>query len=145
MSDRLKMCFPLDEEFGGIEAEWMWVKPISENVFEVDNSAFHVYGISYKDRVRGALTADSLKFDGIDSKSGHRTVRVRFAKGSTHKDFEKIWPKLAEIGCSFEGSQVDRPLYAIDIPPSASLDDVIGYLAMLEGDQLLEYEEADCF
>jgi hypothetical protein len=138
-----KIKFPLADDSGGIEAEWMWTKT-KDGLYELDNSPFHAYGVSYKDLVSARLAEDgSLEFEQVVKKCGHRTVRIRFPRTKDHSDFEAIWSPLSALGCTFEGSQIDRPVYAIDLPPGTDLAAVVGYLARLEGTGLLQYEEAD--
>ena len=141
----MKIKFPLEDDPLGIEAEWMWAKPMGGNAFEVDNSPFHLYGISWRDVVSITLSDDTLCFEKILSKSGHRTLRARLPSEADHASFLCLWPDLKTLGCSFEGSNLERPLYAIDVPPGVDIASVTDYLAQWERQGLLEYEEADFY
>lgn len=141
---RVKVKFMLDDSPDGAEAEWMWAKR-KWTGFLLDNSPFSTYGISYMDLFSAKKLDGVLVFDKIIKKGGHRTLRVRLAVGKSHQDFAAIWGRLEDIGCTFEGSQIGRPQYAIDVPPEANIKDAIAYLAQLEAAGALEYEEADCF
>ena len=143
--DSVKVRFPLSDHPSGTNAEWMWAKPLEEFLFQLDNAPFHAYGISVEDVFLAAISDSGFEFRSVVKKSGWRTVRVRFPRGKTHEDFEAIWEPLKVMGCEFEGSQNDMPLYSISVPSSASLSNVIDYVSLLENDGVLEYEEADCF
>jgi hypothetical protein len=143
MMKRIRIRFLLPEGSDS-EAEWMWAIERSPGTFELDNSPFHVYGVSHGDLFQVREVGDTLTFERILKKGGHRTIRLRFGTRGSHEDFERIWPPLGVLGCSFEGSQIDRPLYSIDLPPGVDLTRAVDYLAGLEAGGLLEYEEADC-
>lgn len=142
---RVKVKFLLDNDPLDLDAEWMWATPQGETKFRLENSPFHAYGISYLDVFFSDIVDDVIQFREISSKSGHRTIRIRLPHGTSHKDFEALWPPLSELGCTYEGSQVDRPLYALDLSPDVDLDAVTQLLQEFEGAGLIEYEEADCF
>jgi len=144
MNEPIKVKFPLPDDREGIEAEWMWAGPLHGQALALDNSPFHVYGISFKDAFEVELAGNVLQFVRVVSKSGHRTVRVRFPRSTGHAAFLAIWPRLEALGCSYEGSQLEMPLYSIDVPPGADLDAVVDFLAEQEQESVLEYEEADC-
>lgn len=144
-ADRVKVRFPLDSDPLGVEAEWMWAKVVEPDLFELDNSPFHAYGISFEDLFKASYSEGAFTFESIVKKAGHRTVRVRLTSSEGHSEFLGIWEPLSAMGCTFEGSQLERPLYSIDVPPTTSLENVIDYLARQEGAGMLEYEEADCF
>ena len=141
--DRVKVRFLLPEGTG-IEAEWMWAIERSSTKCELDNSPFHVYGISHGDEFQVQEAAGVKTFEKMLEKGGHRTIRLRFGRGKSHADFERVWGPLGDLGCTFEGSQIDQPLYSVDVLPGVDLKRVIDYLAELEAADVLEYEEADC-
>lgn len=141
----IKVKFPLENDVLGIEAEWMWARWQGENVFELDNSPFHAYGISFKDSFSIEFADDTACFGRILRKEGHRTVRARFPFGADYETSLSVLSELKTIGCSFEGSDLERPLYSIDVPPGVELALVVGYLAQSESEGILEYEEADCY
>lgn len=139
----VKIRFPVPDS-DAVDAEWMWAKRVGDALFELENAPFHVYGISEGDVFVAEVVDSVLQFKALQEKRGNRTIRVRFPRGCTHADFEQVWDPLAALGCTFEGSQLDRPLYAISVPPSASVEAVVAYLSALEDAGTLEYEEADC-
>jgi hypothetical protein len=102
----------------------LWARSLPGGLLELDNSPFHAYGLSCGDKVSVAVVDGVLEFQGVVHKSGHRTVRVRFPVGASHAGFVAIWPALEALPCTFEGSQIDRPLHAIDVPPQVDLEAV---------------------
>jgi hypothetical protein len=53
----------------------------------------------------------------------------------------EFWPKLEKLGCTYEGSDDERRLYAIDIDPSGSVHAVYEVMSALENAGVLVFEE----
>ena len=143
MGEPVKIKIPLEDDPSGFEAEWVWALPEYEGAYTIDNSPFSAYGISYKDLVSASLINGALEFRCVIAKGGHGTFRVRFPVGASHADFLKYWPALEAAGVTFEGSQVDRPLYSLDVPPTGDREGVERLLGQLETAGVWEYERAD--
>lgn len=134
----IKVAFPYAE---GVET--MWVNPLGDGTYEVDNSPFEVYGISHRDVIAANSANEMLVFDHVVRRSGHSTYRVKLNVGAGHDLFVKHWPELALLGCTFEGTGVDlRRLYAIDVPHPSTVPAVHAYLQKLEENGVWEFEEA---
>jgi hypothetical protein len=58
-------------------------------------------------------------------------------------DFEKAWPELEKLGCSFEGTTREEQLYAIDVPDGRNVRAVYDVLQRHEELGLWEFEEGN--
>lgn len=142
---RVRIKFVLEDDPSGVDVEWMWAMPLGGKEFRLENTPLHAYGLSYLDVISATVVDDVFQFSRVVLKSGHRTVRMRFPRHASHEDFKGIWAPFESLGCTYEGSQEGRLLYALDVPANVDLKVVVSLLEDLEGRQLLEYEEADCF
>lgn len=135
--DLIKVAFPVEN--GSIETMFAQLLPCGD--YRVDNSPFHVYGVSYGDTVSAAPDPDGrLVFTGVVQRGGHATYRVRLPQGQGPDHFLNHWPALSALGCSFEGA--DGRLYAIDLPPGVPVETVYALLAQAEQAGVWEFEEA---
>jgi hypothetical protein len=124
--------------------ENMHAKHIFENVYELQNSPFYAYGVSYKDKVYADNVDGKLNFRLVAQKSRHSTYRVKLPEGESHEYFEARWEGLKNLGCTYEGSAQSRcRLYSIDIPPKADVNEVYKLLQREEDAGSWTFEEAD--
>jgi hypothetical protein len=141
-SDLVRIVFPLEPGSPhGITRERLWAKPLPEGTYLLDNSPFHAYGVSYGDIVRATLENDELVFREVVKRGGHSTYRIKLPRGKTHAYFLEFWPRLETLGCSYEGADDNRRLYAIDTAPSMSVHAVYKLLTELETAGVIEFEE----
>lgn len=141
-SNLVKIAFPLNaEESDGITRERLWAKPMPDGTFVLDNSPFHVYGISYRDIVHAELEEEGLVFSGVAQRGGHSTYRLKLPSGASHGYFLEFWPQLEKLSCTYEGTSDHRRLYSIDVPPGASVQGVYDILTRLEAAGVIEFEE----
>ena len=130
-----KMLFPLNpEEWPYVAGERIWVEPVvngdpNTRKFRLLNSPFHAHGVSYLDVVRGIPESDGegLEYGGTIEKSGRSTLWLMVPAGP---GFEKYWPMLQDLGCTYEGSNEDtktqkRTLYSVDVPPETDIERVL--------------------
>ncbi|WP_293393384.1 DUF4265 domain-containing protein [Nevskia sp.] len=120
--DLAKVLFRVRDES---EVEALWAKPVGLDLYELDNSPFYAYGVSWKDVVLAPYSpADGMAvFQAIAKKSGHRTIRValEFPYEAGNQSAAEI-DALVDMGCSFEGS--NRCLMSVDIPPTVDLGSI---------------------
>lgn len=136
-NDLIKIAFPVERGW----AETMFAQPLPSGHYRIDNSPFHVYGVSNGDTVSAAPDQDGrLVFTDVVQRGGHSTYRVRLPPGQGPSCFLKHWPALLALGCSFEGA--DGRLYAIDLPPGVPVEAVYALLAQVEQAGVWEFEEA---
>lgn len=143
----VRIAFDLDgAESGGIARERLWAKALGDGTYELENSPFHVYGVSYKDVVSALLdNDDQLISTGVVRRGGHSTYRVKLPIGKGDGYFLEFWPRLGQMGCTYEVAAGRRRLYAIDIPPGISVHAVYSILESLEAAGVWEFEEGHYF
>jgi hypothetical protein len=139
-TQRVKIAFRLENI-----VETMWASVLNDGTYEIDNSPFEAYEISYQDVVAAHMQDGRLVFDRVVRRGGHSTYRVKLNSGAEHDVFLKYWPQLALLGCTFEGANGHRRLYSIDVPQISAVPDVYGYLQSIEDIGAWEFEEAHYF
>ncbi len=140
MADRIKIKFPIEE--GCNDSEVMFALPSGDDCYVLDNSPFYAFGISYCDEFKVKSVDGELIFDSIVARSGHSTYRIKLPMDKEHDYFLIHWQSLADLGCSYEGSSVNKKrLYAIDIPPSADVFKAYEVMEYLENKGIWEFEE----
>lgn len=116
MAECIKIKFPIED--GSNDSEIMFALPSGDDCYVLDNSPFYTFGISYCDEFKVKPVDGELIFDTIVTRSGHSTYRIKIPVDKGHDYFLMYWQLLEDLGCSYEGSSVNkRRLYAIDIPP----------------------------
>lgn len=135
-----KVLFRVAKDDGSAHAETLWATALGNDEFELDNSPFYAYSVSWKDVVYAPIdsTEGVATFERIVKKSGHRTVRVIFDPPvEDGNDSDRVLQGLVLMGCTYEGA--NRRYISIDVPPSVQLDSVRQYLI----DQNANWEHAD--
>ncbi len=121
-------------------SESLWAKKLKNNIFELDNSPFDLYGFSYKDKVKAANISDGIyRFTELYKRGGHSTYRVKLAVEASHEDFLNIWPELKVLGCSYESTD---GLYSIDFTSIDAVHKGYSVLENYEQSGIWHFEEA---
>jgi hypothetical protein len=121
------------------EIETLWAIPLGNDHYKLDNSPFFAYGVSWEDVVEARAEEDGFpEFVAVVQKSGNRTVRIIFEKGSFDSESKKVMKHLQELSCSYEG--MPPRLLSVNVPPEADLTAVAEYLTNVPG---LQWEYAD--
>jgi hypothetical protein len=103
---------------------------------------FYAEGGVQGDRVHALLDEeDQLVFSSVAQRGGHSTYRLKLPRGASHGYFLEFWPRLGNLGCTYEGADASRRLYSIDIPPDVSVQEVYDTLTQLETAGIIEFEE----
>ncbi|RXR05971.1 DUF4265 domain-containing protein [Pseudoxanthomonas composti] len=124
-----KVLFRLPSEEGRSIVETLWAVPLGNDLYQLDNSPFYAYGVSWQDVVTAPFDLEEQMptFQSVAKRSGNRTVRVVFdlplAPGNAS---EETLHGLAEIGCSFE--RANSGYVSVNIPPGVELEHVRSYL-----------------
>jgi hypothetical protein len=149
MSDTNKEMVKIFFEPPGGEEDWhttvesIWATPIDEpgapggRVFQLENSPWYAFGVSWEDIVCGELRheiigddttpnhprieVEVLYFTRVWKHSGRSTYALFLSSGITTESPEWLarWEPLKNLGCTWEG--MSTRLLAVDIPPSADL------------------------
>lgn len=143
MKDRARVKFPLQQDDQGyppFDSEMMWVIPLNDGGFQVDNIPFFVQMLSYGDVV-GATPdiSGELVYEKVLRRSGHSTVRLLFESPDNISAAREM---LNKLGCSSELSHLPN-LIAVDIPAAVSYcGDVRNYLISLFDEGICEIDES---
>ena len=85
-TQRVKIAFRLENI-----VETMWASVLNDGTYEIDNSPFEAYEISYQDVVAAHMQDGRLVFDRVVRRGGHSTYRVKLNSGAEHDVFLKSW------------------------------------------------------
>ena len=123
--------------------EAMWAAPVSQDTVELRNVPFYAYGLNFLDVVR--VTASSregpVEVVAVVEPSGHRTLRVFFARGVPEGDRIDLLSSLVVHRASFE--RATSGYFAIDVEPDGEYDEVAAQLWRWESEGLLAYETCE--
>lgn len=128
------------EEDGSARVETLWATALGNDEYQLDNSPFYAYSVSWEDVVYAPFDAAEgfPTFVRVVRKSGHRTLRILFdppvADGNPSG---VVLQGLVSLGCSFEGA--NRAYVSIDVPPDVQLKRVRQYLV----EHAAQWEPAD--
>lgn len=124
----------------GGDVETLWACPLRDNHYELDNTPWFAYGVSWHDVIEARPQEDGgfPVFSRVIHKSGYRTIRlVLDPPAGSASEGQAILDRLRELGCSYEGA---NPRYiAVVIPPSVDLMTIREYLITTKQ----EWEHAD--
>jgi len=122
------------------EVETLWARPVDVDQYQLDNSPFYAYGVSWQDVVEAKPAADQfLEYVRCVRKSGNRTLRVIFQDyGINDRQAQDVLQGFRRMGVSYEGMQPRT--VSINVPPGKDLDEVTEYLSEQPG---LRWEYAD--
>ena len=138
--DLVKIFFRLGDD-APTPTETLWARPLGDRLFELNNSPFYAFGVSYLDKVFAAEAGDgALEFSGVAERGGHSTYRVFLEEGVSSDQFEEYWKRLERLGCSYEGAK--ERLFSIDVPPAADIYQVYSILEEGEAAGRWDFEEA---
>ena len=135
-----KVLFRIRNEDGGEFTETLWAISMDGDLYELANSPFFAYGVSWQDVVFAPLDPREgmPTFQSVVTRSGNRTVRIRFELplGQGHAS-DALLQGLTELGCDYEGA--NRHYISLNIPKEVNLQDVRSYLIA----NAMEWEHAD--
>ena len=127
------------DDWPPVSAESLWVEPIGDGKFRIDNSPFFVRNIAVGDLVEGAEVLDEpVKFVGKISSGGHSTVWVITLND---KIGESLKGGIRELGCHVEGSPWPS-LISIDVPSGSHLGELHRLLREVASTGQIEFVDA---
>ena len=99
------------------KVETLWAYDLGENLYQLDNTPWYQYGLSWKDVVEAVPQNEGELplFRRVVAKSGYRTLRISLEEPATAEFLDEI----KQLGCGFEGA--NRRYIAIDVPPEIDL------------------------
>lgn len=111
------------------EVETLWATPVAPDQYQLENSPFFAYGVSWLDIVEAHRTGDGEfpVFTRVVQPSGHRTLRLILKPGADEAAASQaVLERLNALGASYEG--YNSRYLAIDIPPRVVLAPITEYL-----------------
>ena len=135
-----KVLFRVPNEDGTAEVETLWATSLGGDKYQINNSPFWAYGVSWEDVVFAPFSEieGHPTFESIVAKSGNRTVRIIFDPPIEDGNVsDKVLKDLVALGCSYEGA--NRKYVSVNIPPNVELDEVCNYLVEKDA----QWEHAD--
>jgi Domain of unknown function (DUF4265) len=151
MSEQLvKVHFDLDSsDWHGHGGESLWAAPIAGTEwkhFRLMNSPFFARGVSFEDIVKAKAYEGNLvfEFEAVVERGGHSTYMLIMEAGEPR--VAAYWNLLEKMGCSYESSHIDlsigrRPLFSVDVPPSADIYEVYEMLERGTNDKVWMFQE----
>ena len=124
--DVVEVAFRLPPEWRPLRAESLWAQRAGPDLFVLENTPFHVDGVSYRDTVRARLRRGEWRFASVHARSGHSTLRLHVADGWVGSPWPLLVAPLRLAGCSLERGG-DR-LAAVDVPPEVALHEAVRVL-----------------
>lgn len=145
-SDRVWVALERDESgYPPWEEEWLWAEPIGGSQFRVTSVPIFARGLSIFDivdavEVRERRLAKRRWFaERVVASSGHSTLRVILFRDEAH---DAVLRLCADHGS--EASHTEIPgLFAVDVPPTASLVDLLRDLRVHADDGDWDIDEAN--
>ena len=121
----------------------MWARVLGDDLYELQNSPFFAYGVSYLDVVRAVSPEPGLKPHVVElvRPGGHVTLRVMFLDADSRERQAAILDKLASLGADPE--RASTSLCALDLPPGVPVDPIRDELDRLEEAGELAYETCE--
>lgn len=135
-----KVLFRVPDGDGGVIVETLWAIPIGEDRYQLDNSPFFAYDVSWEDIVFAPFNdAEGMPtFESVVRPSGNRTIRIIFDLPIfSGNSSDAVIQGLIALGCSYEGAN-DRYI-SVNIPATVDLQAVCAYLIHHEA----HWEHAD--
>jgi hypothetical protein len=154
MAEQLvKVHFDLDpDDWHGHGGEFLWAEPIAGTewrLFRLMNSPFFARGVSYQDIVKGLPAEDMavapvFEFEAVVERGGHSTYMLIIQASKSLAD--AYWHFPQRMGCSYEGGEIylstgRRPLFSVDVPPSADIHEVYELLERGQRDKVWMFQE----
>ena len=137
----VRVVFELEPDEHGwppVSTERMWAMELGGGQYKIDNIPFYVRGVSSGDIVSASSKDDILYFDKVIQDSEHCTLRIIFKKTTAIKKNE-LKDFLQKQNVAIE--TINDDFWAIDVPPSSNLSQILSHLKGGEENKEWEYEE----
>ena len=137
----VKLLFDLEQDEEGYppaSAETLWGIRVGDGLFKIDNIPFFAMGVAVNDVVSAQPEEGVFRYKEVVHSSGHSTIRVVVYDPVAVPAARELFHQL---GCATEQSHLPR-LFAIDVPPSVSLEKVRQVLDSGKEEEQWGYEEA---
>jgi Domain of unknown function (DUF4265) len=136
---KIKIILP-QADWHQYAAETLWVNPIGNGKYVLENSPFFANGLSYKDTVYAEYDENEgfPVFKEVIERSKHSTYRIFLSEGKSYEEFEKYFDPLFEIGCTYEG--MHNTHFSVDVPAKTDVMKAFEVLKKGEEDGIWFFE-----
>lgn len=126
-----------------IGGESMWVEPLGNDLYKIENVPFYAYGLNFHDVVRATSDSVELKPEirELVKASGHRTFRVFFEKHLKREQQEEILSSMKDLTISYE--RANSIYFALDMQPEGNYQAIFDRLDELEQQNILGFETCE--
>jgi len=139
----VKVHFELAKPDRGISGESLWAAPLGENLYELQNSPWHVRNVNWLDVVE-AIPRNANEwpeFVRVHKRGGHRTIHLYILKAGKLRR-QEILDECNRLGSTYE--QRDDSVYALDFPPRSDVAPAIEYLESLKAREIADWRINEC-
>lgn len=138
----VKVSFDVDEPEPGTR-EIMWGVRTSDDSVRIENVPLLAFGFSYRDVVEVSAVDSQLRSTGrVIVRGGHSTYRLMAERDVGDPVFGERRGQAAELGCRYE--RATARFLAVDVPPSADIQEVYAVLERGQRDGIWTFEEGHC-
>lgn len=119
------------DHWSGEGGERLWAKPLDDGLYEIRNTPWYAYDVSWGDVVRceGMFPADLPIVAEVVRSAGHLTVRIFFDEVEA-AERERILEEINRKGATYENAGGTR--CALDVEPTVNPEALLDYLAVHE-------------
>jgi hypothetical protein len=119
----------------GETGESVWAEPLGDERFRIEGMPMLAHGYGYGDVVAADRRDGLLCVREVLERSGHSTYHLQVSAALLTEFHQMYWKPFERIGCTFEGrmcpaegSEQNRFLVAVDVPPELDHEQVHGLL-----------------
>lgn len=142
-NDLVKVHFELPEPDMGISGESLWAAPVGMNLYELQNSPWHVRSVNWLDVVEAVPRNENEwpEFVRVHKRSGHRTIHVFILEAGNSRK-QEILDNCNQLGSTYEN--MDDRVYALDFAPGIDVAPPIEYLESLKAHDVADWRINEC-
>ncbi|PMW93957.1 hypothetical protein C1X59_29170 [Pseudomonas sp. FW215-R2] len=129
---------PDENDYPPVSAESIWGIYKGNDLYQIDNTPYYVYGVSKGDCVQAKSNENELIATKVVKQGGHSTVRV-FASDVEKK--ASIIKTLEQLGASCSSNE-EMSLFTVDIPEECNFSALDEYLSSIADGENIAYEDA---
>ncbi|WP_291727467.1 DUF4265 domain-containing protein [Leisingera sp. F5] len=131
------------DEWHEYSAESIWVSPVSEGMYRIENIPFLAKGLSFHDVISVKDIDGQLFFDERIVRANHSTYRIIPEKDCSQETLSQCLSAFNAAGCCYEHGDFGFDLYALDIPEDVDVHKVYALLKAGEQEEVWDFEEGD--
>jgi hypothetical protein len=123
--------------------EYIWARPLGDDLYELQNVPFLAYGLNHHDVVKATAEAPGLapEIRRVVVPSGHRTVRIFFARRLSRGRRLGLLQRLVRLSVGYEKNPAGY--FALDVTCEADIFEVLERLDEWQRRGWCEYETGE--